>query len=76
MGPHRVVSLKWVLSTLGAVDMHTCWCGAVPRNGHHMPWRGRALVCPTLEHLLVVVPVSVHLCAAAGRAVVVVPALS
>ena len=68
-----VVSLEWVLCTLGAVDMHTCWCGAVPCNGDHMPRQGSAPVYPTVEHLLVVVPVSVHFCAAAGRAVVAVP---
>ena len=35
-----------------------------------------ALVIPIVEHLPAVVPVSVHLCAAAGRAVVVVSPLS
>ena len=71
-----MVSLKGALSTLNAVGMHTYWCGAVPCNGDHMPRQGSALVCPTVEHLLVFVPVSVYLCAAAGRVVVVVPPLS
>ena len=76
IGSLCVLSLKGALCTLNAVDMHTCWCGAVPCNGDHMPWQGSAPVYPTVEHLLVVVPVSVHFCAAAGRAVVAVPPLS